>query len=165
MLFATMLLVAFIIVGCTSSALQDYTPPNSTEPIELSISDDPTTVDDPLTSDEIFTQENDENEEHTTDIDERLLGIWETASGVPLWFFCSPTIIEFFPDGRVHETCCDKYATIDFHGDGRFTLIGESGHADTGGIVEGPFIFTYSFSGGQLTLIDQDGDSATYNRK
>ena len=96
------------------------------------------------------------------DWDERLLGIWETASGVPLWFFCSPTVIEFFQDGRVYETCCDKYAQIDFHGGSRFTLIGLSGHADTGGIVEGPFTFTYSFSGDRLKLIDQDGDSATY---
>jgi len=160
MLFTTILLVAFILVGCIGSsssnpanAPQDNTLPNSIEATEPSISD------------EIFTQENGESEEYTADIDERLLGIWETASGVPLWFFCSPTIIEFFPDGSVHESCCDKYATINFHGEEEFTLIGKSGHATTGGIVEGPFIFTYSFFDEQLTLIDQDGDRAVFNRK
>jgi hypothetical protein len=121
--------------------------------------------DDPVDLDEISEQENNEKEEYTFDMDARLLGVWETVSGVPLWYFCSPTIVEFFPDGRVHETCCDKYATLDFHNDGRFTLIGRSGHADTGGIVEGPFIFTYSFSDEQLTIIDQDGDLAVYSKK
>ena len=159
-LLATILLVVFISLGCTGdsssnpdSVPQDNAPSNAIETL------------DPSTSNEIFAPENGENEEHTVNIDERLLGVWETERGVPLWFFCSPTTIEFFSDGSVHESCCDKYATIEFHGDGRFTLIGKSGHATTGGIVEGPFIFTYSFSDEQLTLIDEDGDQAVFNRK
>ncbi|MCL2045024.1 MAG: hypothetical protein FWG88_01380 [Oscillospiraceae bacterium] len=102
--------------------------------------------------------------ENNDDFYDQFVGTWETVRGVPLWYFCSPTVIEFFPDKRVYESCCDKYATIVFHGEGSFTLLGESGHEDTGGIVEGPFEFTYSFSDDLLTLVDQDGDRATYAR-
>jgi hypothetical protein len=178
-LFVTVLLVALIIAGCVGgsgsgsgnssssnagSVRQDSTTPIATAPTVPSSSDAPATKSESLTSTEIPTQASNENEEDAAYADERLLGVWETTRGVPLWFFCSPTTIEFFPDGRVYETCCDKYATIVFDGDGKFILEGESGHEDTGGLVEGPFNFTYSFSGEQLTLIDQDGDSSTYKR-
>jgi len=85
---------------------------------------------------------------------ESLYGVWDTLSGLRLYFFCSPTRIAFYPDGNVFITCCQKNALLEVHDDSSFTV-----SLDTG-----KFKFTYSVSDNILTITDHDGDSATFSK-
>ncbi|MCL2109092.1 MAG: hypothetical protein FWH20_07085 [Oscillospiraceae bacterium] len=83
-----------------------------------------------------------------------LVGRWEFASGVEIWFFMAYDYIEFFGDGLVFE--------YGHSGEGQWAVVDRTRI----GVHDGSYIyfFQYEINGDRLTITDEDGDTAVWTK-
>ena len=89
-----------------------------------------------------------------------LVGIWDWVSGVEIWFFAEAEFIIFIEevDGSflVFESDYEEWGSWEINSSGQLVVVGEQ---------SGERILSFILDGDLLTLIDEDGDEATYRRR
>jgi len=98
----------------------------------------------------------------TVTVPSQLVGRWRSTSNGHLHFFGRNTDIEFFSDGRIYSVANSVYGSFIATGNGRFALRWHYPEFGPGGYIA---VFTYSLSGGTLTITGIDGIQGTYVKR
>jgi len=85
-----------------------------------------------------------------------LVGRWESQRTDGIYFFWHANTIEFRSDGQVYESSDGEWARWETIGQGRIRVTTQ---------WRDQYDFAYEINGGQLRLMDRDGDVNTYRKR